>query len=720
MFIAHKQENGQEETIVEHLSLTAEFATLFGDKIGLKEYAQVCSWYHDIGKYSEEFQKRIRGSNVKVDHSTAGAQKTIEIYGDLFGKMCAYCIAGHHTGLPNFGGKGDNEEMPTLSGRMKKPIKDYFAYENELSKAYKSPKDLPSPKIKPCDNAGFSYAFLIRMLYSCLVDADFLATEKFMNDISLRGGNLSINDLNSLLDIKLKTFLEPQPNKSKLNVLRTKILKQCIEKATKPKGIFTLTVPTGGGKTFSSLSFAIKHAIEHKMDRIIYVIPFTSIIEQNAGEFKKVFGNDNVLEHHSNFDFNVISDEEISRKLKLASENWDVPIVVTTNVQFFESLFANRSSKCRKLHNIANSVVIFDEAQSIPLSYLKACTYSIWELANNYNSTAILCTATQPPFKEIFPKNTAITEIIENQEELYTAFKKVEIINKGILTDDDLIKNINENETALCIVNTKKHALDIYESLSNKDKYHLSAGMCPKHRSEVIKKIKSCLKNNIPCKVISTQILEAGVDIDFPVVYREIAGIDSIIQSAGRCNREGNLADLGKVYIFTPENDAYIPSIFKTQIAITKDIISKYDDILLPEAVEYYFKELYFFKGKTSNDENEIMEMFNFYKTLNFSFEDIAKEFNLIDDNTHSIVIAYDDVAIKNIESIKNENDCKNSMRALQQYTVNVYHYQFEQLLSSGNIECLIGNTFVLKDNSLYSEEFGLNVDMKNGQAIFM
>ncbi|MEG2813645.1 MAG: CRISPR-associated helicase/endonuclease Cas3, partial [Oscillospiraceae bacterium] len=229
-----------------------------------------------------------------------------------------------------------------------------------------------------------------------------------------------------------------------------------------------------------------------------------------------------------------------------------------------------------------------------------------------------------------------------------------------------------------------------------------------------------CLKNNIPCKVISTQILEAGVDIDFPIVYREIAGIDSIIQSAGRCNREGNLADFGKVHIFTPENEAYIPRIFKTQIAITKDIIRKYDDILLPEAVKDYFARLYFFSGKTGIDKKEIMNMFNLYQTLNFSFEDIAKDFNLIDDNTHSIVIAYDDVALKNIDNIKNENDCKNSMRSLQQYTVNVYNYQFEQLLACGNIECLIGNTFVLKDSSLYSEEIGLNVAMKNGQAIFM
>lgn len=714
-YIAHKLDSGQEESITEHLTKTAILSKGFGEKFGFGDLTEICGIYHDIGKYSEKFQKRIRYGGNSVDHSTAGAQEVDKNYKN--GKLLAYCIAGHHSGLPDGGSIVDSYEEPTLEGRLKKKIEPYENYKE--NKFYLDNKQVFLP-INPQDNFMFSISFAVRMLYSCLVDGDFLATEDFMQSGNIdRGINVSFKELLKFLNKKIESF--PEPIKE-LNKKRTNILEQCIKKSELPKGIYTLTVPTGGGKTISSLAFAINHALKYKMDRIIYVIPYTSIIEQNAKVFKEILGEKYVLEHHSNFDFNQLNDDIIGIKQKLACENWDIPIIVTTNVQFFESFFSNKPSRCRKLHNVANSVIIFDEAQMIPLNYLKPCIYAIKELVQNYKSTALLCTATQPAFENIFPKATLITEIIDGKNEMYEAFKKVKIINRGELSNEALADEINSSHSVLCIVNTKKHAKDLFEQIKGDGVYHLSTLMCSKHRSEILENIKEKLKSKSRCKVISTQLIEAGVDVDFPEVYRSMAGLDSIIQSAGRCNREGEMTDFGKVNVFTPEKK-YSSKMFNTEISITQEIIRKHKDILSPQAIEDYFKALYFYSDNCKLDKKNIMQELDYAGKdgkMNIPFKKIATDFTMIENNTKTIVIPYDDEAMNHINKIKHSEYYKTTIRALQKYTVSLYDFQFRQLLNNGIIEPLIGDTYLLKSKVDYSEDTGLKINYESGEAKFI
>ncbi len=411
MYYAHTKTNPetgeklpQEEwqTLVEHLQQVAKLAKEFGEKFDSGEFAYLCGLLHDIGKYSEKFQRRLECGGNRVDHATAGA---VEINKSLkkIGLLLAYCIAGHHTGLPDGGSCADTFEEPTLSGRLKSKdrLEPYQQYEKEIDTAAYLPKK--APPVKPLEGIGFTLSFYIRMLYSCLVDGDALDTEHFTKGDINRNTGESIEVLNQKLDEYIKSFANPT---NEINKKRTEILNNCISKAENDRGLYSLTVPTGGGKTVSSLAFALKHAKKHDMDRVIYVIPYNSIIEQNAEVFKKILGNENVLEHHSNFAYEDKNDMEVRQRL--ATENWDMPVIVTTTVQFFESIFANKSSKCRKLHNMANSVIIFDEAQMFPTQYLKACVKVVSELVYNYKSTVVLCSATQPALGRHVPKRACL------------------------------------------------------------------------------------------------------------------------------------------------------------------------------------------------------------------------------------------------------------------------------------------------------------------------
>ena len=387
-YIAHKCDNKKEQTILEHLEGVAQIAAGFAADFETADQGRLVGIAHDIGKYSVEFQRRIKEGGPKVDHSTAGAYlcaKSGQNY-------ASFCIAGHHSGLPDLGGVEDVTEG-TLRARLNKAnkgeIPDYSAWKDEI-------KNLPVAKLPAfADSRGLAEAFYIRMLYSCLVDADYLDTEKYMSDESVyRNNPILMENLEKRLDRYINKWFPPQ---GMLNKKRCEILESCIEKSKDEQGLFTLTVPTGGGKTIASMAFAIKHACKHKLKRIIYVIPYTSIIEQTAEEFRKIFGEEAVLEHHSGVDYD--SDEQDTEndiRRYLATENWDMSIIVTTAVQFFESLFSNKSSKCRKLHNISKSVVVFDEAQMLPISYLRPCVYTITELVQRYHVSAVLCTATQP------------------------------------------------------------------------------------------------------------------------------------------------------------------------------------------------------------------------------------------------------------------------------------------------------------------------------------
>lgn len=713
-YIAHINENNEQQTIKNHLENVAKLAEEFAHSFGADKLTYLCGLTHDIGKYSNRFQKRILEGGNKVDHSTAGAQELISKLNEI-GFLLAYCVAGHHTGLPDGGSKIDPVSEGTLNSRLKKKIEPYLAYSEEID-ITNHIKDILIP-IHPLAKGGFSVSFFIRMLFSCLVDADYLDTENFMYSNVDRWCCDDIDSLTLKIDRYVSKFKNPT---SKINIKRTEILNDCIEKSQSERGLYTLTVPTGGGKTISSLAFALNHAKKNNMQRIIYVIPYNSIIEQNAAEFKNILGEDCVLEHHS--DFNYDDSNEQLKKLRLAAENWDMPVIVTTNVQFFESFFSNKTSRCRKLHNIANSVIVFDEAQMLPKEYLMPCIRVISELVYNYKSTALLCSATQPALKNLFPTELISKEICENTGELYELFRRTDIVNIGEIDNDDLANKLNAEKQVLCIVNTKKHAQTMYKLLNKEGAYHLSTSMCPEHRKQVLKQIRERLKNNQACRVVSTSLIEAGVDVDFPIVYRAEAGIDSQIQAAGRCNRE-NKRDISPVYIFIPPKEYRkgLPPRLRRPIEVSKLISRQFNDISSPKAISSYFSMLYKFEGD-GLDKHNIVSRFEegMRNEFSFPFASIAAEFKIIDETTYPVIVPYDDSVEAVIQRIKNGERNRQILRQIQHYTVNVYENVYESLYDSGSIEKLDEQLALLVDIKKYSKEIGLELNIESGNAFIV
>lgn len=727
------------QLLLDHLTNTADLAESFGKDADISELAHTAAFLHDLGKYSTAFQARLEGSPRKVDHATAGARTAIELFNknDLerwVATILAYCIAGHHTGLPDYGSAIDVGGDGTLSVRLdptKTGLEDFSAYKTEIDTATLSAK---SRAVKTADeHQGFSLAFMTRMLYSALVDADFQETETYMDEGEKpRGEYPSIEELCRKFNAYLIKFDNPQ---GEINKKRTETLKTCIEKADSAQGFFTLTVPTGGGKTLASMAFALNHAVKHALKRIVYVIPFTTIIEQNAGVFKECLGEENVLEHHSNFDWNPkrgdtpeSADNEtndVLSKLKLASENWDIPIVVTTNVQFFESLYANKSSRCRKLHNLAKSVIIFDEAQMLPREYLDPCMLAVKELVQNYSASTVFCTATQPALDKRLPGVT-FTDLITNSQALFDFYKRVQIKNLGKVPDAELIQKIDGHEQVLCIVNTRRHAKGLFGGLTREGSFHLSTLMCPAHRKETLKTIRQRLADKLPCRVISTQVMEAGIDLDFPVGYRSLAGLDSIVQAAGRVNRN-KINPTGDVFVFTPET----PFIKKTPVFI-KQGASVAESILRDhgkapdsiQAIDAYFSMLYSLQDEGAFDVKRILAYFDKQTDeLDFDFKTAAENFKLIENDQVAIVIPYNEEANKILEQARYHPYPFKFARRLQTFTVNIYQNEYENLRSKGVIETYNETYQVLTQSGMkefYDKNTGLALPADvGGEAVF-
>ncbi|HIH74606.1 MAG TPA: CRISPR-associated helicase Cas3' [Methanosarcina sp.] len=710
MYYAHSTE-GQDksswQTLKDHLENVADIASGFSREFNAEQFGYASGLLHDIGKYSHEFQRRLDGNNIRVDHSTAGAQEARKLYGIFQSRILEYVISGHHGGLLNYGTKECG-----LEERLSRSfLPNYSAYKNEISVP-----DLSKvrPRLTPINNKmGFSISFYTRMLFSCLVDADFLDTEQFLSPdkSSLRGQYEPFDDLflkfNNYMNKKLSTAEE-----NPINRYRREIYEQCVEKAELPPQMYSLTVPTGGGKTLSSMAFALNHLRKHNLNRILYVIPYTSIIEQNADVFREIFGNENVLEHHSNYDPKNEKSEDanvVQEKLKLSSENWDIPITVTTNVQFFESLFSNRVSRCRKLHNLAKSVIILDEAQMLPTGFLKPCLAALSELVVNYGSTVVICTATQPNLNGFLDESVVPVEIMHSPQELYEAFRRVRVTDLGDMDDSDLSARLEAHKQVLCIVNTRKHAQKLYEQLSgSKGYYHLSARMCPVHRRMKLKNIKNLLKEGAECRVISTQLIEAGVDIDFPAVYRAMSGIDSVCQASGRCNREGKLAS-GEVYVFRSTEEYGKATHWQSRVAeIGSMIFDEWDDPLALPAVGRYFEKLYSYEGE-GLDKKKILPSFEErLSNIAFPFEDVADAFNLIENDTRDIIIPYDDKARSIIKQMQHTGFPGKYVRNLQGYTVSIYAEEFRILEKNNAISSIADRFFVLDKLEDYSEDIGL------------
>jgi CRISPR-associated endonuclease/helicase Cas3 len=682
----------------------------------LSDWGYTAGLWHDIGKFAPEWQEYLRQKadphvdevSGLMDHSTAGAQLAVQR--GYMGHLMATAIAGHHSGLLD----ARNEGISCLAQRLTKVVPSTESAPRELLQ-----RCLPGPPTHlPPPVSGFTLAFFQRMMFSCLVDADFLATESFMGSTrhALRPNSDASVFEKARAVLKRKTGKFGTP-KNPVDKARTVVLNDCLKAASLPQGIFSLTVPTGGGKTLSSLAFALEHAVKHGHSRIIYVVPFTSIIEQNARVFADVLaelGSNIVLEHHSN-----LSPEKETASSRLATENWDAPIVVTTAVQFYESLFASKTSRSRKLHNIANAVVILDEAQALPVHYLSPCLRALEELTRNYRTTAVLCTATQPAIRKTAQFSVGlegITEIIQDTTALYASLERVYVQYRQTLRDETIACELQAARQALCIVNTRKHAQMLYQMLCKSDEnYHLSALMCPEHRLQVLASVNQRLNEGLPTRLVSTQLIEAGVDIDFPIVYRSMAGLDSIAQAAGRCNRNG-LRAMGSVQVFHSEHtaaEAYV----RATANVGHEILDLYaEDPLSMGAVNAYFDK-YYWQEKDKWDSKEIMADFQAVGDpklpLLFQYRTAAEKFKLIDDNQISVIIPWDEKAKKLCKQLRNLSVPlhRELCRGLQRYTVQIREKQFRQNLQQ--FESVRDGAFyvLICPETHYSDTFGLNLN---------
>ncbi len=708
--LAHISSDGKRvQSVLNHIYNTAELCAQFARSFHMDEQAHLIGLAHDAGKCSNAFQKRLRGGQV-VDHTTAGAFECAKQ--NAFWAAC--CVAGHHGGLPDFGNiQNDAADDPTLFGRLRKAIEQKIP-------AYDMP--IPLPETTAPEGYGKSLltdSFIIRMLFSCLVDADFLDTEDFMSEGTVRRD--AGEPIDSLQDM-LARYIEPWwlPS-NELNRKRCEILRACINGGKKEKGLFTLTVPTGGGKTIASMAFALNHAVQHGMERVIYVIPYTSIIEQTAAVFRSIFGERNVVEHHSNALFEVSENGSSEQYLRIkATENWDAPIIVTTAVQFFESLYANRPSKCRKLHNMANSVIIFDEAQMLPSSQLRPCIAAIGALMRDFGSTAVLCTATQPSLNDLFAQYAPgfmPKELCPDTAAQHAAFHRVSFENTGQISTDALATKLTALPQVLCIVNSRKAAQEVFGMLPSEGSYHLSTLMYPAHRRSVLSEIRNRLNAGLPCRVVSTSLIEAGVDVDFPRVYREMAGLDSILQAAGRCNRESKRTpEESIVTIF--EGVSLTPQLLQVNIGAAREALRDSADPAAPETMKRYFDAYRSLAGNLDK-AGIITALEHGIQGRTLPFRTVAERFHLIDDAAKTVYIPLGE-GESLIQRLQTGERSRGLFRKLGQYSVNIYDRHFQTLMNQGAVKLIDEDSAVLMDPGLYTSEIGLTLDNDEGTGLFI
>ncbi len=723
-------QDGRVQSLEDHLEGTRSLAEGFGAGMGLGAEAGLLGKIHDEGKDTAAFQDYIHGrKHRRVDHSTAGAKSFWENghigWLQLIG---GFCVAGHHTGIPDLGSKVDCAGTSTLNGRMKKCIPSIRHPQRYLIDSTCLDVDHLNTFIE--NRNALDVMILTRMLFSCLVDADFLDTEAFMNNQPVRKNEFSsLKEIAAMFWSRLEEDGYFRP-KNALNEKRCEILHTCMRKGEGKQGLYSLTVPTGGGKTISSMAFAMKQAMKWHKERIIYVIPYLSIIEQTADVFRALLGNHAVLESHSQVDYDSLPEEgseeagRVAESMKLAAENWDAPVVITTNEQFFESLYANKTSRCRKLHNIANSVIILDEAQMMPVDFLKPCLHVLEQLVHYYGCTVVLCSATQPELGRYLQKNPIQKnpiEIMENVGELFQFFKRVTFDIDGETDYAEIAKKLDECEQVLCIASTKKEAEKIVELLDGEAMY-LSTNLCPAHRREIIREMKTRLRDGNPCRVVSTSIISVGVDIDFPVVYLQYTGLDSLIQGAGRCNREGRQSlQKSRAHIFWTKESK--KSLFmRKEKQVTDMIRKKYnaEEMTEPSAIRTYFENWY-----QSNEGNlDYREIEKLAQSL--SFAEIGKRFHLIQDSTKSVFIPFDEKARNIKEQLMMGNRSRQLMRAAGAYMINVRYSKaqgqsdFMKLLTQGQIEMFPGdeNLAYLVNMEDYDAELGLKIKSEDGVGI--
>lgn len=703
----------------EHQRGVAEMAASYAEQFGLPSWGYLLGLIHDKGKERVAFQQYIRKvNNLSTDdnnqysnhnHAFVGGLLAKEFMGPTTINLLSNQIISHHTGLHDY---NDLEDILNNESIPKEINKDNIKIEQSLLI-----NELMVLDVLKSKEGKKLFHHLSRMLFSCLVDADRLDTERFMDEQSWQQRRHS-TPIATLLP-KLETYIRMLQSSSadtEVNRIRQKIQEQCRMMSSKEKGFYSLTVPTGGGKTLSSLLWAMTHAVRHSMNRIVIAIPYTSIIVQTARLLKKIFGEENVLEHHSIFNPDDVKNNEVREKSILATENWDYPIIITTNVQLFESLFANKPSVCRKLHNIVNSVIILDEVQMLPTDFLLPIVDALKAYQKLFGVSVLFTTASQPVLcgkikgaRSELNGIDNITEIIPNEFALHNKLRRVIIdFDDSGKTYEEIVAKVSQYNKVLCIVNTRKDAKELYDRLPDEGvKIHLSRMMCPAHVGDAIEVIKRLLQDSAQpiVRVIATQLIEAGVDIDFPVVFRQEAGLDSILQAAGRCNREGKL-EMGHAFVFSLSAEGRIPFGSIARANNARKNLLKDSDWFSPVTMDRYFRQLYV-RVNTFDKKN-----INSYlgKPTELSFETAAKEFKLIDDNGVNIIVNWGN-SMELVEELKESGCAYHLMKQLSKFTVNVHRSDFCQLVSNGFIEEILEGIYVLSDKAQYDKATGLSLD---------
>lgn len=707
--------------LADHLRSVARIAWGVAGPLGLGNAASCAGLLHDLGKYHPDFQRRILGESVRIDHSTAGGAILWRESGrrDRFAaEALAYCILGHHAGLPD----RSNATEACLDWRIQ-------GFADGLDPAWHDEVAIDLAGVDSellahvaHETADFDLSVAVRMLFSCLVEADYLDTEAFYARLEGRQVDRKWPTLAECLPGFTTTFgsyMASRPREGDLNALRRDILAHVRDRATMPPGLFTLTVPTGGGKTLASLGFALDHAARHGHRRIIYAIPFTSIIDQTAAIFRALLGEDVVLEHHSAIEEDRNARREGRDKLRLAMENWAAPVVVTTNVQLFESLFAARPSRARKLHNIAGSVIILDEAQTLPKALLRPVLRMLDCLARHWGCSIVFCTATQPSVQEALKGGVTLDlrELAPDPKKLATRLRRARIVEGGAMDNAALVTALRGEHQALVIVNSRGHALDLFKAAKVEGLegiMHLTTRQYAAHRQGILGDVRQRLKAGAPCRLIATSLIEAGVDVDFPVGWRAKSGLDQIIQAAGRVNREGKrLTEESVLTVFT-STDYPIPAEVKALIGDMGRMWEAHrDDLLSLDAIEAYFAEVYFRMGDRLDGKTILSRLSMSRSGTDFAFRSIAEDFRMIESTMVPVVIPLGAAEAEVRRLGFAEVPSGTLARALQRYVVLVPPKAREKLLANGKAAFirpdLRGDQFVvLETTELYHDDSGL------------
>lgn len=728
MYFAHSTDRTDQtdwQPLSDHLQGVADGAAQRGEYLGILPAARLAGLLHDLGKYTAAFQERLGGAKGRVDHSTAGAFKALALARTPddrhVAELVAHAIAGHHAGLPDRIG-GDASLDARLTAFDETSLDPAWKNEVALSAGHLMPSfDWGLPDL---DTFRFRFALLGRMIFSCLVDADFRDTAAFYAKGSTAHHSPTLEELLPELQARLGKHLATLRGGEPVNLLRSEILATVRSRAGKTPGLFTMTVPTGGGKTLASLAFALDHAKRHSLRRVIVAIPFTSVVDQTAAILRKVLGPDVVLEHHSAIDVEAAGSDQESGgpKLRRAMEDWDAPVIVTTHVQLFESLFAARPSRCRKLHNIAGSVIVLDEAQTLPRHLLSPTVRMIDALTANWNTTIVLCTATQPAFdSRCFPGGHPLALDLAGRElapeplRLARQMTRVRVEFAGEMDDDALVAALGRVRQGLVVVNSRGHALTLYKAAAPLGGVvHLTTRQTASHRRSVLRSIREQLGAGAPCRVIATSLVEAGVDLDFPRVWRAEAGLDQIAQAAGRCNREGRRpVDESIVTVFKAPNNPPPPEI-KGLVGDLDRMANRHADLLSPAALEDYFGEVYWRIGDEA-DREKILDMFRAdARGTNFAYRRAAETYRMIESGMVPVIVPREPAAARAVERLDIADIPSGALaRELQPHLVQVPPNARARLVAGGHVafasSALRGDQFaVLRTPSLYDDRSGL------------